>query len=104
MLSNAPAPHPCNPQVSSRLLYVWLPLLGANLLFMVYMGWVVVPLYTLVSTTCVRNPRALQAHIRRHKKAEAEEEGGITGCVRGGGGDGGECGEDGSREGRGSSF
>ncbi|KAG2451434.1 hypothetical protein HYH02_004032 [Chlamydomonas schloesseri] len=68
-------------QVSSRLLYVWLPLLGANLAFMVYMGWVVVPLYTLVSTTCVRNPRALQSHIRRHKKAEAEEEGGITGFV-----------------------
>ncbi|KAG2445775.1 hypothetical protein HXX76_000379 [Chlamydomonas incerta] len=70
-------------QVSSRLLYIWLPLLGANLAFMVYMGWVVVPLYTLVSTTCTRNPRALQSHIRRHKKAEAEEEGGITGFVLG---------------------
>jgi hypothetical protein len=43
---------------------------------------VVVPLYTLVTATCTRNPRALQHHIRRHKKAETEEEGGVTGCVR----------------------
>ncbi|GIL47273.1 hypothetical protein Vafri_4146 [Volvox africanus] len=67
-------------QESRRLLQVWLPLLFANLALMLYIGWVVVPLYTLLTTTCVRNPRALQEHIRRHKKAE-EEEGGLTGFV-----------------------
>ncbi|EFJ50996.1 hypothetical protein VOLCADRAFT_103628 [Volvox carteri f. nagariensis] len=67
-------------QESRRLLHVWLPLLVANLALMLYIGWVVVPLYTLVTTTCTRNPRALQEHIRRHKKAE-EEEGGITGFI-----------------------
>ncbi len=58
---------------------MWLPLLAANMVFLVYMGWVVVPLYTLVSTTTTRNPRVLHHHIQRHKKAEQEEEGGITG-------------------------
>ncbi|GIL70462.1 hypothetical protein Vretifemale_1204 [Volvox reticuliferus] len=67
-------------QESRRLLQVWLPLLFANIVLMLYIGWVAVPLYTLVTTTCVRNPRALQEHIRRHKKAE-EEEGGLTGFV-----------------------
>ncbi|KAG2484206.1 hypothetical protein HYH03_016941 [Edaphochlamys debaryana] len=67
--------------LENRLLYIWFPLLGANLAFMLYIGWVVVPAYTLVSTTCYRNPRTLWHHLRRHKKAEDEEEGGVTGFI-----------------------
>lgn len=138
--------------VEGNLLYIWLPLLGANLIFMLYLastagerrvqhvpgvlalprgesapppplgrigcgearpavppptfpccladtgptgptarpttgpparryrqGWVVVPLYTLVTATCTRHPRVLYNHIKRHKKADHEDEGGITG-------------------------
>ncbi|PNH04907.1 hypothetical protein TSOC_008966 [Tetrabaena socialis] len=60
--------------VEDRLLYIWVPLLGANFAFMLYIGWVVVPLYTLVSTTCTRNPRTLQARgAGGDKKVDFEE-------------------------------
>lgn len=47
--------------------------------FMVFLGWVVVPLYTVLTTTCVRNPKVLYERIKRNKKATEEAEGGMAG-------------------------
>ncbi|MEW5311462.1 MAG: hypothetical protein WDW38_003176 [Sanguina aurantia] len=60
-----------NVEDSGNSKWIWGPLLAVNAVFVLYIGWVAIPMHTLVTTTCTRKPRALFAEIQRSKKAQA---------------------------------